>query len=159
MSEICEIQEIYVFHDWTALSQVKNSVDPKRRAQASVSPSDGSITITILEDKEVLVRIKVDSVGVWSLTYEEAESLLNSYGFNCRFESTYQINDNARDFLESLRDAGFEFIVKTVKPVGSVFAVREDSRSLDLKSCPGWSYTDWLFMSPNVPYKIVSLLK
>lgn len=159
MSGICEIQEIYVFNDWTALSQVKNSVDPKRRAQASVSPSDGSVTITILEDKEVLVRIKVDSEGVWSLTSEEAESLLNSYGFNCRFESTYQINESARSLLESLRDTGFEFIVKTVKPVGSVFAVKENNSSLDLKSCPGWSYTDWLFMSPNVPYSIVSLLK
>lgn len=152
------MNEVYIFKDWTALCQVKNSMTPLRRAYASVSP-DGSVIVTITEENTILVRIPVESPDVWSLTSEEAESLLNSYGFNCRFESTYHINRSARKILVSLKNLGAEMITRLSKPRGEVFASVKDSDPINLKTCEGWSFEDWLFLTPGVTYSIDSLLK
>lgn len=151
--------EVYVFKDWTAVSQVKNSVTPKRRAFASVN-HDGAVTLTITENDSILARVAVESPDVWSLTVWEAESLLNSFGFNCRFESTYVITPAARQVLKSLQNLGAETIVRFVKPRGEVFvsAPTKGADPIKLDVYESLSYKDWLFLSPGIVHNIDHLL-
>lgn len=153
------MNEVYVFEDWTAVSQVKNFMTPKRRACASVS-SDGSVTLTITENDSILVRVAVESPDVWSLTVQEAETLLNSFGFNCRFESTYVVTPPAMKILRSLKTLGAETIVRLVKPRGEVYASAPDKRKepIRLATDGSSSYKDWLFLSPGVVHNIDHLL-
>ena len=150
------MNEVYVFKDWTAVCQVKNSVTPKRRAHASVSPN-GSVVLTVTENDSILTRVAVESPDVWSLTVLEAESLLNSFGFNCRFESTYVITPTARRLLKSLQLLGAETVVRFVRPQGEVFA-SFPVKGKDPIKLDSASYKDWLFLSPEVVHNIDHLL-
>lgn len=153
------MNEVCVFKDWTAVCQVKNSVTPKRRAHASVS-LNGSTILTVTENDSILARVAVESPDVWSLTVLEAESLLNSFGFNCRFESTYVITPAARLVLKSLKTLGAETIVRFVKPRGEVFASApvKGGDPIKLDVYEGASYEDWLFLSPGITHNIDHLL-
>ena len=153
------MNEIYVFKDWTALSQIKNSTNPKRKALTSVSPADGSIVITIVENDEILVRIGVETSTAWSLTVEEAEEMLNAYGFNCRFEESYTISDHCYEILNSLKNLGADTVTRVVRPQGKVYASVPGRQSVDLSTASVWRYEDWKFLTPGLTYSISAILE
>lgn len=153
------MNEIYLFKDWTALSQIKNALNPKRKALASICTSDGSVTITIVEGDEILVRVKVESYDSWSLTAEEAEEMLNAYGFNCRFEKSPEVPEGVYEILKSLKMIGADTVTRFVRPKGKVYASVPGKDSIDLETVDGWRYEDWKFLTPGLTYSIVTILE
>lgn len=158
------INNTYVLSDWSAVSQMINSVDPAITAKYEYAPDYEVETIVIRkkvlnpEYKEVikeLFRANVESPGVWSLTTKEMIEVLNSYGFNCKYnENPIDIPAEARDLMTSLKNLGYTTIVRTVKPTGKVTAY--NSRN-DTYEVPNNMYTKFLFLTPNSVKDILSI--
>ena len=164
------MKDTMTFTDWTAISQIRNSIDPDMKASATVvlhRKDDGSTypdghIITIYDNTSKLIKYKVlvDSTSDWSLRDEEAEELLNQQGFICRYERNENpMTEVIQHQLESLLSLGFTHIVREFKNgIGQITAFN----STDGTKCytmDNENYQNYSFLQYNDPILISGYLK
>ena len=95
---------------------------------------------------------------LWSLTNLEAIDLLNSYGFNCKYENYLSLSSSCIEILRSLSDLKFVKIVREVKP-GEVLVQHVDGTFCNLKDLivDKFSYNDWKPLTIGIRYDIDKL--
>lgn len=169
------MKEVYVFNDWTSVSQFKNSYNESIKAECSVICNCGCIhgyvlTVYNKNTNEILYRVNINDgrAGVWSISTEEAIQLMNDVGFFCRYESSPFVPTNYhKNILSSLSNLGYCYIHRSIRPL-NVTVYREVKENIDPRTTPGdslrevissFNYNDWSDLPLGLCLSINKLLE
>lgn len=171
------MKEVFVFSDWTSVSQIKNSVDPDLKVDCTAiiqycgegnEITGYDLTVYLKSPYIILYKVKVETSldHVWSLNTNEAVEFLNSLGFYCKYElPPYfgDLSDKQITTLSSLKNLGYTHLVRSFSHGrGSVVAVKFDDPSgqiYSLDKTENYNYVNWIFLPLGRPQKIDGILE
>ena len=149
----------YVLHNWSAVSQMINEEDPRLKVSYVIDPQTKVESIVVEKFSSILVKVNVESGGVWSLSNDEVIKMLNSYGFDCVFiEEDLKISEDVKVVLTSLSSLGYLSITRRVSPKGEIRAFKEPNDAIGTKVNIK-DYRDWRFLRINTLTSIDKILE
>lgn len=175
------MKNTYIFSDWTSVNQIVNSVNPKIKAQASaileydeddttppkIIGHDLTVYIGNAPSFVILYKVKIDMdvENTWSITTEDAVSMMNALGFICKYqypEYGGMLSKDQHDILTSLINLGYTHIIRSlIDGRGNVTAINLENpeQVLSLRDTKGYNYQDWLFLDTDNFVNIEALIK
>lgn len=169
------MKEIFVFSDWTSISQVKNSIDPDLKVSCTAiidrCGEDNEIvgydlTVYLKSPYVILYKVKVESGKdhVWSLNTNEAVEFLNTVGFYCEYKLppyAMSLTEKQVRVLKSLEGLDYTHIVRNfANGRGSVIAMKSSTNdTMSLSTLSDYNYLNWVLLPIGRPQVISSLLE
>ena len=177
----------YVIKDWTSASKIINSRDIDLAINTTVDlipsvedPSKevvGGYQVAVYSKSTRVVKalVPVEQANGWCITTDECIDFLNSLGFICKFDkSELKASKYVVDILKSLKELGYQFITREVRPsLIKVFKDNDETAQYlncrfkmipchfvtELRRIVSYDYKDFFFLNADQMYLIDEIIK
>ena len=171
----------YILKDWTSATKMKNPAHPSWRLAVKVMKDGNDIIGHQIIISDTLYARDVSIISAFYVDYgapdyktysiSEAVEILNSFGYNCMFDTTVlEIPEEIKKLLQELYDLGYRTIRRTTVNGNNIFVTSQETFEsvLDALSDPHFiqevvakkiNYNDFKFLVANKNVLIEGLLQ